>query len=44
VEVANYEGRYLAGWVPPSLMLTRTQLVQLGASATVRPRAALGHG
>jgi len=36
--------RYLTVQVPPSLGLTRTQLVQLAASATVRPGAALGHG
>jgi hypothetical protein len=44
VEIWLGPQRYLTVQVPPSLKLTRTQLVQLGASVTVRPGAAPGHG
>ena len=44
VEVQLGPASYLTVQVPPSLELTRTQLVQLAASATVGPGAAPGHG
>jgi len=44
VEIWLGPQRYLTVQVPPSLKLTRAQLIQLGASATVGPGAAPGHG
>ena len=44
VEIWLGPQRYLTVQVPPALELTRAQLIQLGASATVGPGAAPGHG